>query len=166
MCAFEHRDGAQTRLDGPWSWWWWSLDSTTFVFRCCVLEETTIKERRRRRWSFCVRVSFHQKIPDDDLRKTKRRRSRATHFSLLFEKKTLRNKRTNDKATSKNGPLGTFFSPTTTISLSKPDDFIGEEEEEEERISKTLERILRGREDPETTTRWVCEYNNRRHDGC
>ena len=99
-------------------------------------------------------------------RKTKRTRSRATNFSLLFEKKTLHNKRTNDKATSKNGPLGTFFSPTTTISLSKPDDFIGEEEEEEERISKTLERILRGREDPETTTRWVCEYNNRRHDGC
>ena len=51
LCAFEHRDGAQTRLDGPWSWWWWwSLESTTFVFRCRgVLEETTIiKERRRR----------------------------------------------------------------------------------------------------------------------
>ena len=114
-----------------------------------------------------MRVSFHQKIPDDDdLRKTKRRRSRATQFSLLFEKKTLRNKRTNDKATNKNGPLGTCFSlSTTTISLSK---FIGEEEEEEEeeRISKTLERVLRGRENPKTTTRWVCEYNNRRHDGC
>tara|TARA_B100000405_G_scaffold90851_1_gene63149 strand:- start:279 stop:587 length:309 start_codon:yes stop_codon:yes gene_type:complete len=94
--------------------------------------------------------------------------SRDTILSPFQQKKTLRNKRTNDKkATNKNGPLGTCFSlSTTTISLSK---FIGEEEEEEEeeeRISKTLERVLRGRENPKTTTRWVCEYNNRRHDGC
>ena len=117
-----------------------------------------------------MRVSFHQKIPDDDLRKTKRRRSRATQFSLLFNRRKLyaikeRTTKGDEQKRSSGGHL--FFSLNDDlISLSK---FIGEEEEEEEeeeRISKTLERVLRGRENPKTTTRWVCEYNNRRHDGC